>query len=255
MFKITLFPEDVASAKVAAPLDDSGASRNIWVMANSILGPLAVVSVLYMGGQFLYSHRLGPPTLAGTSEVPAAPVTTLAVEAQASTPAARPAPPKPVIARSTEAGPTVASGMQRIGGGGNVNTTTFTHLGSDEARKFETKIKQIVPGGAAIAVGSFYDVPATITTHPEKLDYREQNNKPAGEFYVIGLPAGLIDEQRWNGWLVREGSETYTTVAGAYKTLASYRVIPTPPELPPKPGAWMNRMGRTALDQPPHTRR
>jgi hypothetical protein len=150
--------------------------------------------------------------------------------------------PSAKIARTTVEGPAVASSSARVGDGGGAYRPTFVQLGSDDgARKFDATIKQVIPGGSALADGCFYDIPPSETIDPETLRADERHWTQAGDFYISGLPPGLVDGQKWIGWLVREGAKTYTTGLGAYRTVPSYRVTAEPPAPVRKRGDWMWR--------------
>jgi hypothetical protein len=163
------------------------------------------------------------------------------------TPVAQAAPVAP-IARTEIDVPMRTSRMQQIGGGGSAASIPIVHLGSDEIRKFDLTLKQIVPGGSALANGCFYDVPPSESAQPERLPWQVRKWTQAGEIYLSGLPAGYVDGQKLNVWLVRAGTQTFTTALGTYRTLPAYRVAAEPIAPPAKPGAWMRLPGRTALD-------
>jgi hypothetical protein len=141
------------------------------------------------------------------------------------------------------------SGMVRgLRGGAKAEHTQFA---GDAARKFNAKIKQVLPGGKAFATGGFYDVPPSETVTPERLDYRDQRLVSVKEFYIEGMPPDVIDGQEWRGWLVRTGAKTYTSKEGTYRTVPALRLVADPPPPPPGSGAWMKHHGRTALDSHP----
>ena len=124
---------------------------------------------------------------------------------------------------------------------------------TEDSRKFDVTIEQVVPGGAALAHGCFYDVSPSVSTQPERMG-SEKRWTQAGHIYLTGLPGGLVDHQKWIGWIVSNGTKTFTTALGTYRTLPAYQVVADPPAAvyKPKLGDWMKRSGRTMLDQPAH---
>jgi len=120
------------------------------------------------------------------------------------------------------------------------------------ARKFGLTLDHVRAGGQAYGTGSFFDVPPTVTTFPERLSAAESNSKPVNHIFVTGLPNGLVDEQVWIGWLVPAGTGEWRDGNGEIHTSASYRVVlpPPPVDARTKPGGWMDQKGRTSLDQP-----
>lgn len=121
-------------------------------------------------------------------------------------------------------------------------------LEGPDAREFRVTLRQIVPGGEALANGGFF----ALNTAPAKpvgggtaLDPKPRRETEGslrrwtatGDIYVSGLAAGSADGERWSGWLVRDGTKTFTTVFGAYRTLPSYRVSQAP-ALPAAPPRW-----------------
>jgi hypothetical protein len=117
-----------------------------------------------------------------------------------------------------------------------------------EPHEFNLTLWQIVPKGAAIAFGGFHPLAVKTNHYFSPLNDLPGQTKQVnsrgyesteGDIWINGLPGGEVDHQKWNGWLVRDGTKTYTTERGVYRTLRAYRVVPAPVLPAPKAGAWM----------------
>jgi len=104
---------------------------------------------------------------------------------------------------------------------------------SADVRKFNLVIEQILPGGSAVARGSFYNLPSSESTEPEKLEESESNATRVRKIYLMGLPNGIAVGQNWTGWLAWKGLKTYMASAGSFETLPAYLISEAPS--PPRP--------------------
>lgn len=123
---------------------------------------------------------------------------------------------------------------------------------SDEIRKFDLTITQIVPGGEALARGAFYDIPPSRSIDPEAMGGVAGKWTPAGDFYISGLPKGHIDGEKLEAWLLRTGTKTFTTALGSLRTVPSYLLAPEPVATAHRPKDWKWQPGTRAnpLEQP-----
>lgn len=122
----------------------------------------------------------------------------------------------------------------------NARAEARRHLPTLAEFEFNGEILQVIPGGKALANGSFRDVSSA-----KESMYSE-------DVFLSGLPAGLYDRVSWRGGVRAGGTQTFTTALGTYRTLPAYQVATLPATPAPKAGDWLKRNGRTALDHPAH---
>lgn len=106
-----------------------------------------------------------------------------------------------------------------------------------EPRKFVGLLLQILPD-AALANGSL-----VIPVEKKKADDAGFRYQELGDVYISGIPAGAVDNTRWKGWVVADGTKSFTAVSGARRTLQAFRVVAEPPTtaVAKKPGDWMSK--------------
>lgn len=105
----------------------------------------------------------------------------------------------------------------------------------DLARHFELEIKQVVPGKGALANGIVYTIapgtkipPGQVTSNGITMPRIKEYSRPVGQLIFVRGLAEVADHDDWDGMLEPDGTFSYSTVAGAVKTVHAFKISTAP---------------------------
>jgi hypothetical protein len=95
-------------------------------------------------------------------------------------------------------------------------------------RFYKLTIKQVLPGKGVLASGSFHDLDPILDLQPYQLPYGMQRTCFTGDIFVKCSTDGLIDGAAVSTWAAPDGTLSFTTVLGAVRTVAAFRIVDDP---------------------------